>query len=443
MIVSACLLALISAAALAVGTHLQHRGVALAMAAASEPGRPKTAVSLGSCLRTPLWLLGTAVVVTATVLNVVALAMAPVALVQPLGVFSLVVAAVISARTFGLRVPGPLLAGILACVVGVGVFVAGSSTVVRVVPMSSDTAWGLAGLLACALLAAALVLFTRAGHLLRVVVSGVLFGMVAVSVHSVAPILARLVFGQRPDGSASAGSSSAGAASAGTESLAAGFQPPGLTVMVILVALICAVTAVGAWLVQTAYASGPPETVLAGLTVLDPLVAVLVGATLLHEYALPSPAVTVMLVAAAVVAVIGIVTVVRHHPGVNPGVNPDVNGKSTAPPPRLRTETHPGTERWLPADTTSKQSIFPMSRSRTREDDSDEYHAHGDAGPPPVPLQPQGAAARLRFRDARLLPVPGVLHRPGHDVQRLRPPDRGVGRCGVAAHHLVVGRCLR
>jgi drug/metabolite transporter (DMT)-like permease len=297
MIVTACLLAVISAVALAVGTHLQHRGVALAAhgSAPDEHSGTGRVPSFLACLRTPVWVLGAGSVVIATVLNVLALAMAPVALVQPMGVISLVVAAIISTRSSGLRFRGPLLAGIVACVAGIVVFVVGSSTVSRHGTLSDDAAWALAGLLAFAAVAAAVVLGRRRGHLIRVAVSGVAFGLVAVSVHAVAPVLGRTLLHLPLPGTGTV---------------------PGLPVTVLLVALIAVLAATGSWLVQTAYASGPPETVLAGLTVLDPMIAVLVGAALLHEYTLPAPTITLLLVVSAVVATVGIGTVVRHHPGV-------------------------------------------------------------------------------------------------------------------------------
>jgi drug/metabolite transporter (DMT)-like permease len=219
--------------------------------------------------------------------------MAPVALIQPLGVLSLVCAALISTRTSRLRVRGRLLAGIATCVVGVLVFVGGSATVARTGALHDGAGVGLLVLLAVAAVAAGVVLATRAGHVARVTVSGVLFGMVAVSVHAVAPIIAGALFG-----------------------LPGASSGPRLTVLITVVLLVGVVAALGSWLVQTAYASGPPETVLAGLTVLDPMVAVLVGAVVLHEYTLPSPIITVLLALSALAAVAGIATVVRHHPGV-------------------------------------------------------------------------------------------------------------------------------
>ena len=42
-------------------------------------------------------------------------------------------------------------------------------------------------------------------------------------------------------------------------------------------------TALGAYFVQTAYSTGPPDLVIAGLTVVDPLVAVVIGIVVLGE----------------------------------------------------------------------------------------------------------------------------------------------------------------
>jgi drug/metabolite transporter (DMT)-like permease len=248
-------------------------------------------------LRTPIWLLGAGLVVVATAMNVLALAMAPVALVQPLGALSLVCAAIISTRTSGLRLRGPLLLGITTCVMGVFAFVGGSATVTRNGGLDDEAAWKLIGLLVCAAVGACAVLATHAGHTARVASSGFLFGMVAVSVHAVAPIIGEGLLGLPLSGPA-------------------GESRPGLTVTMVLMLLVGVVAALGTWLVQTSYESGPPETVLAGLTVLDPLFAVLVGAVVLHEYSLPTPGMTVLLVVSALTAVSGIVTVVRHHPGV-------------------------------------------------------------------------------------------------------------------------------
>jgi drug/metabolite transporter (DMT)-like permease len=70
--------------------------------------------------------------------------------------------------------------------------------------------------------------------------------------------------------------------------------------------------------VQTAYSSGPPDLVVAGLTVIDPLVAVSIGIIVLGEAAdAPLWAVLAFVIAGAV-AIFGVVSLARHHPQAHP-----------------------------------------------------------------------------------------------------------------------------
>ena len=72
----------------------------------------------------------------------------------------------------------------------------------------------------------------------------------------------------------------------------------------------------GLYLVQTAYAVGPPDLVIAGLTVVDPIVAVGIGVLVLKEAdGAPWWAGPAFLVMGAV-AVFGVFQLARHHPEV-------------------------------------------------------------------------------------------------------------------------------
>src|SRR5690606_4257869 len=85
--------------------------------------------------------------------------------------------------------------------------------------------------------------------------------------------------------------------------------------VVCIVALVAA-AAVGAYFVQSAYSSGPPDLVIAGLTVIDPIVAVLIGALVLGEAdAAPVP-VLIMFAIAGAIAVVGVFGLARYHPQV-------------------------------------------------------------------------------------------------------------------------------
>lgn len=301
MILIPLALAAAGAVGLAAGTHLQHRAVRSRSEGPSQPrerGRDAVLRAFGD----PAWLLGTGVIVLATVLNIVALGLAPIALVQPVGVLALICAAVISARALGVRMNRGLVRGIAMTGLSVVAFVGVSSAFVRdttaAEPEALRLVWALLALIALGAVAAR----KRAGHLARVVGAGVLFGAVAASAHVVSA--AALGILSAPEGIASAVAHSA--------------IP--LPLLGLLLLLLAAASALGAWLVQTAYASGPPETVLAGLTVIDPVIAVAVGAALLGEYAPMPPVALLLLAVSGLVACCGVAGIIRNHPD-GPGTN--------------------------------------------------------------------------------------------------------------------------
>ncbi len=68
---------------------------------------------------------------------------------------------------------------------------------------------------------------------------------------------------------------------------------------------------------QSAYATGPPDLVIAGLTVIDPIVGIAVGITILGELKPEVPTVTAIgMAGAALIAIVGVVALSRHHPDV-------------------------------------------------------------------------------------------------------------------------------
>lgn len=71
---------------------------------------------------------------------------------------------------------------------------------------------------------------------------------------------------------------------------------------------------VAGYLLQHALVSGAPEVVIGGLTVIDPILAVLIGAYLLGEGSRLSLLVTTVMVACGVLAVLGVVVLSRYHP---------------------------------------------------------------------------------------------------------------------------------
>ncbi|GGO67438.1 hypothetical protein GCM10010910_29210 [Microbacterium nanhaiense] len=290
MHVFAVLLAAVSAIGLAAGTHLQHRAVS--SATPSTAGGPRAAVLLA--LRRPSWLLGTGIIVAATALSIVALGLAPVALVQPVGALSLVGAALISARVLRVRLNRSLVIGIGVAVLSVAAFVALSSGFVRDTRPAVADLFALAWLMLALIVVAITIARTSRGHLARVITAGVLFGTVAAAMH----IIASETF-----------------ACLARESCRFVAPLGELLPLGVLGGLVVVGSGCGAWLVQTAYASGPPETVLAALTVIDPIVAVLVGAVILGEYVIMPIPVILAVALTGIIACVGIAMIVRHHPG--------------------------------------------------------------------------------------------------------------------------------
>jgi hypothetical protein len=83
-----------------------------------------------------------------------------------------------------------------------------------------------------------------------------------------------------------------------------------------LLALISFVgaTVLGGWFVQNAYASGPPDLVIAGLTVIDPAVAVMIGIAILGEAEASSLGQVFSYALAGIVAISGVLALNRFHP---------------------------------------------------------------------------------------------------------------------------------
>jgi hypothetical protein len=77
---------------------------------------------------------------------------------------------------------------------------------------------------------------------------------------------------------------------------------------------ILAAGGLGAYFVQNAYSIGAPDLVIAGLTVVDPMVAVIVGIAVLGEAAQAPVWVLFVWLASAAIAIVGVFQLARHHP---------------------------------------------------------------------------------------------------------------------------------
>jgi hypothetical protein len=95
------------------------------------------------------------------------------------------------------------------------------------------------------------------------------------------------------------------------------FGPADILTLLCLVGLGAAAL-LGMYFVQTAHSSNPPDIVVAGLTVIDPLVAVSIGIVVLGEAAGAPVWAIFAFAAAAAAAIWGVVSLSRHHPQTHP-----------------------------------------------------------------------------------------------------------------------------
>ncbi|RDI25637.1 glycosyltransferase [Lentzea flaviverrucosa] len=263
MTMLAITLAVFGAVCFALAARLQHDAIAATGARASV-------------LRQPRWLGGLALLVAGAGVHAAALGMAPLTVVQPIGVLAIGMTALMDRRFRELP-------AILLTTVGVGAFVllaSGSATATKVVPDIELTA-GLVvlGLIAVPGVIAALTANARVRAVAFASAGGVAYAYVSVLMRAVSQSVQQGGFG--------------------LSHLA--------SVLGIALSL-----AVGGWLVQHAYAGGPPHLAVACLTVVDPLVAVGLGAFLLGEAAHLSPVTGVALFACALAAVCGVFALARQ-----------------------------------------------------------------------------------------------------------------------------------
>jgi hypothetical protein len=133
----AVLFAAFGACCYAGGAWLQHGAVG------RVSGENKLgAAGLLSLLRTPRWLLGVVVIAGGLVSHLIALGLAPLTIVQPIGVLALPLTVLLYARPNGGRLGRRAIAGMVATVAGLLLFVliAATGTTSTVVDANAETA---------------------------------------------------------------------------------------------------------------------------------------------------------------------------------------------------------------------------------------------------------------------------------------------------------------
>ncbi|MEH6780313.1 MAG: DMT family transporter [Rhodoglobus sp.] len=286
-------LALIGAILLSLGAQFQHRGVAkMEQKHGSEARGGLNFSQIKALLARPSWVLGTAFLGLAIVFQLSSLAIAPIMVVQPLGAVALVMTAIMNSRIAKVPLDAISIRAIVMCVVGVGVFVTiaamfAKSTVITQRELSQVL------IILAVVLAIWITLFVifrkNASPVFYILGAGMLFGFVATLAKVVIDRIKTIVIS------------------------GSGFESTDFLTILCIVGLIVA-SLLGSYFVQTAYASGPPDLVVAGLTVVDPLVAVTVGILVLGEASDAPLWAVIAFVIMGAIAIFGVFSLSKHHP---------------------------------------------------------------------------------------------------------------------------------
>ena len=277
-------LAVIGAIFLSLGAQFQNDAVTKHHA----PSRPRpgslSLKQIADLLRRPRWLTGTSFLVLAILFQLSALALAPLIVMQPIGAIALIMTSLLNAKIYRLRLNLSTFLAIALTTLGVGGFVAVAASSAVAVEMSNEKLLQVVGILFLLLLMFG-ALFWRSrgkvGALQYIFGAGVLYGFVA----SLAKVVIQRVLQQDYD----------------------------LLTLLALISLVGA-TVLGGWFVQNAYASGPPDLVIAGLTVIDPAVAVMIGIAILGEAEAASLGQMFGYAVAGIVAISGVLALNKFHP---------------------------------------------------------------------------------------------------------------------------------
>ena len=249
----AIVLAVLAAVALAFGAQFQNQAVSTSREKHVQPKVSLSIRELINLLIKPRWVSGTGLMFLAMLLQLGALSLAPLIVVQPIGAIALVITSVLNARYTKTKLNRATILAIGLSTFGVGGFVVTASQVAAQVKLTDENLLRVLLLFVVILVAFAALFFIfgkKAQALTYILGAGVLYGFVA----TLAKVTIQRLYQMDYD----------------------------ILTLIAVVSMIGAVL-LGGWFVQNAYASGPPDLVIAGLTVIDPIVAIAIAIGILGE----------------------------------------------------------------------------------------------------------------------------------------------------------------
>ncbi|MFM2023406.1 MAG: hypothetical protein RIR89_798 [Actinomycetota bacterium] len=235
-------------------------------------------------MKRPRWLTGTSFLLLAALFQLGALALAPLIVVQPIGALALILTSVLNARIYKVKLDGKTLGAIAVILLGVASFVSLAATSAVSTEMSDQKLLQVVGIMILLLAIFGLSFAWSRGNvgpLAYILGAGVLYGFTA----SLAKVVIQRIY-------------------------QADFN---LLTLLAVGALLGAIF-LGGWFVQNAYASGPPDLVIAGLTVVDPAVAVGIGIVILGEASKADVAQASGFIIAGAIAMAGVLMLSKVHP---------------------------------------------------------------------------------------------------------------------------------
>ena len=286
MIPLAVLLATLASISFACGASAQHVGVDRTLG----PESPDRRMGLSHILilfRTPVWLGGLALVAFGACIHIAAVYLAPITVVQPIGILAVIWSVLIAARIHHSTPTRTMWLAVACSVVGIVIFT---------------------------ILSTRHVAHSRSASLHAMLVTTGVVWAVALAFAAVGMVGPRWM---RCLGWSWGGAVLYGLGTGYMKIMTVVFKNhqtfTGPEFWVALAGLALAY-GIGGWLIQQGYASGPAEVVVGSMTTIDPLAAVIVGLVVLGEGARLTPAVAIGMALAGALAAGGVAVLSRFHP---------------------------------------------------------------------------------------------------------------------------------
>lgn len=281
-------LAIASAAVLAVGNILQGRGVNML----PRDSRPSGVVGqFIRLLRNRVWLLGGTLLFVAILLQLGSLTFAPLMVVQPIGVTALVFTVLLTSIAAHQKPSAAVVRAIAICVLGVAAFVTIAALASTQQSITSVQLVTVLVVLVVVLAVTALVLLLARGSRTPPVLWVILGGVYSAFVVTLGKTVILRV-------------------QAVVKSQTFSFDLANILTLACLLGIGVA-GGLSIYFVQRAHATNRAEVVVAGLTVIDPAVAVVLGITILGEASTAPPIAFLGFVVAGAVAVSGVFALSR------------------------------------------------------------------------------------------------------------------------------------